>query len=329
MLKKVICSVLAFSMILSLSVCGYARDDIRETELTYIPDYINIVKDEVSQATLLDDLPMAHISGANYIIHNEGAPMQSDYFAEGKDEGNHLIAVTIKHIGNQTMEHAYFTNSERVDLNTLNDIITDNVYAEEEAKLMEESGSARATKRYSWTFEGNNDSSKYTKLTTTVYLTKQTSSEPYNNTTASIWDISTFSQLERKTAVRLNEMVTRIDVDQSAQALLSYGPTGNSSGGEVSVNFDPTTRVPSVGYSFDIEGFSMRDLSSMSGNYGRWRFYDNIGNQASLATEPGVRAANTKGDFVVELSHTVDFKATTSTSEQHGTGVIQIYTSDR
>lgn len=91
----------------------------------------------------------------------------------------------------------------------------------------------------------------------------------------SVWDVNSFTQLEKEHENRLNYQYTRLSVNTSNRTLLSYGPNKSSSKGNVSVGLDGG--VSGVSYSFDIGGFVVNDLSSLSNKYGRWSFTQNIG----------------------------------------------------
>lgn len=90
-----------------------------------------------------------------------------------------------------------------------------------------------------------------------------------------VWDVNSFTQLEKEHENRLNYQYTRLSVNTSNRTLLSYGPNKSSSKGNVSVGLDGG--VSGVSYSFDIGGFVVNDLSSLSNKYGRWSFTQNIG----------------------------------------------------
>lgn len=82
-------------------------------------------------------------------------------------------------------------------------------------------------------------------------------------------------------------------------------------------------------YSFPIAGFSVTDYSSLSGNYGRWHFWDGVGNLASIVTQPGIRVTNTSGALAIDLSQTTEIIASTGPNSNHQTGIIQILVNDR
>lgn len=320
MLKKVMCGILAFSIVSSLCVCGYAKESVNDIALTDIPGYVNIVKDEVSQINILDDLPTTYSLNNKYIIHNEGAPIESDYFVEGKNEGNYLVAVTIENESGEPTKHAYFSDTANMNLNELNDYISS--VSDKQIKAAR-SGDYET---YSWKFRGNTSTDKYTTLTTVLNYERVSSTTKLDGKTASIWDFTALSQFEKKNAKRINKMVTRLDVDQSAQTLLDFGPRGSASGGQVSVSL--SGGVPTLSYDFPIDGYSIKNKSSLTGKYGRWEVCDNVGNVDSFEINPGIRASNTSGNMVLELSHTTNFSPV-ALNEDHGTGVIQLILADR
>ena len=172
------------------------------------------------------------------------------------------------------------------------------------------------------------------KLTTNVELLRKTKEARVNGVEGSIWDVTTFTQYEKKEAIRINNYYTRLSADKPNQALLAYGPVGDSIGGMLTVNltggFNPTKPLPDIEYSFNIAGFSVRDYSSLSSKYGRWKFYDGVGNLRSMTTQPGIRVSNTSGSLVIELSHTTDNNSgIDGYAGGMRTGVIQIWVTDR
>ena len=143
-----------------------------------------------------------------------------------------------------------------------------------------------------------------------------------------MWDILSFSQLKKEKCLRLCDQYTRLSVNLENQTLLSYGPIGTTLEGDVSVNLTGGG-IDSFSYSFISGGFTTKDLSDMANNYGRWHFVDIVGNVSSFTTEPGIRATNTTGNFIVELSHAIEIFSSFMLYKDHGTGVIQIYLADR
>ena len=326
--RKMICTIIIWGMISAMSAGGYAAGFGSEMDHpNAISGYVNVVVDHISQKDILSTVQKQAneynmIGNDDYMIHNNGKPIESDYFVEGKDEGNVLVAVTLDNDNGKFMEHAYFTDDLDMQLDELAEFVeSENVSNRSEAKVSDD-----VTKKYSWKFTSKSDKSRYSNLSTTLEFHRRSDDTDFNGKSASVWDIESFSQLEQKTAHRINDLYTRLDVDKSAQELISYGPTGSQSGGSASVSLSGF--VPTISYDFDMDGFSMKDLSSMSSNYGRWHFYDGFGNVDSFSVTPGVRATNTSGDFVLELSHIAEISFIL-TSEERGTGVIQVYVSDR
>lgn len=268
------------------------------------------------------------------IIHNYGKAIESDYFVEGKSEGNKLIAVKYENTEYGMIENVYFANVESVSIDNLVEMVSAPISISELEKIntvQAKSSVDSDIKKYNWEFYSSNifgTQFLQATLTTTITPVKQSANSTINGKSCSVWDVTSFSQLEKKECIRLNNQYTRLSVDLDNQELLSYGPIGSTSGGDVTVNLGEGG-VPSLSYTFNIDGFSVTDLSSMADNYGRWAFIDNVGNEASFTTQPGIRATNTTGNFIVELSHTVELEPNAGSYREHGTGVIQIYLSDR
>lgn len=286
----------------------------------------------------------------NQLKTNAGKPIESNIFKNNEDGGNNLFAVSTTIIDGVPCESFYFSNKESIPENELREF----VYSSEEKKLdtykskvdeinnkervAGDNGAAVAAtptsylRSYSWSFYDSDvfgNSYLQCILTTNVTLTRQSNNVNYNGKAASLWDVTSFSQLEKKKANRLNDKYTRLDVSgYAAEKLIDYGPVGNSSGGSVTVGLDALF-TPSLQYTFPITGFSLTDYSSLSGNYGRWHFWDGIGNLSSMETEPGIRATNTSGMFAVDLSQSTEIEANPGGNTTHYTGVVQILVNDR
>jgi hypothetical protein len=296
------------------------------------------------------DFTIESTTTTNQLITNNGKPINSNIFKNNVDGGNKLFAVCNTMVDGVPCESYYFANVESIPDNELRQSVRDSeakklgTFKSMVTKIKSKASTAGVNavsvaatptsyiKSYSWSFYNYDvfgNSSLQSKLTTNLTLTRQSNNVDYNGKAASLWDVTSFSQLEEKNTMRLNDIYTRLDVSAySAEKLIDYGPYGNSSGGTVSVGLDGLG-VPSMEYSFSISGFSLTDYSSLSGNYGRWHFWDGAGHLSSIVTQPGIRATNTSGAFAVELSHTTESNDSPGGTTTHYTGVIQVLVSDR
>ncbi len=262
------------------------------------------------------------------LIHNNGKPIETNIFANSESHGNYLVAVYYTQENGVKIEHYFFTNEPDGDRKDLVNRVSESEISRKNS-VNTIAASAKAGdefKTYTWDHKKN--STLLATLSTNVTLKRKSSNATINGKKGSVWDVRTFTQLERVKAVRINGYRTRLSVDQTNQKLLSYGPVGDKSGGTVGVSLS-ATGVPSLSYSFSISGFSVSDLSSISKKYGRWNFNDNFGNLKSITTEPGIRASNTSGSFVTELSHVSSLNTSTVVDDTYQTGVIQIWVADR
>lgn len=320
-MKKFISTVLGVFLLVSMTTTAIAANSEN-----IFDDFHEIVQSEFYQesspAIALDE------SSGKVIIHNNGAKMDSDFFADGDNQGNYLFAVTYIPYGESVIETAHFANVE-----ILSDAAFINMITDYEANIPTNSVSIAAStdaeiKHYEWYFVDPVTDETLSTLTTAVTCERKSSNSTVDGVRCSVWDVTTFSQLEEVDAARLNDQYTRLSVDLANQHLIAYGPCESTSGGDLSVGLDGAG-VPSISYSFNIDGFSVKDLSSMSNNYGRWAFIDNIGHEKHFTTKPGIRATNSHGNFVVELSHTVNMNTWRGAVIDQTTGVLQIYLNDR
>lgn len=317
-MKKIISSLLTIALLLVMPTNVFASTPKLFQEATEV----------ITSEYLQRGISAYSLDDQDTIIHNNGKAIKSDYFAEGKDEGNYLFAVKCENTAYGVVETAYFANVESMSTGELVEIVSNSNNNIEKLEPVSKARSADAPiyKNYQWSFYSNNI--LQSTLTTTVELTRQTTTATMNNVPCSVWDVVTFSQLERENCIRLNNQYTRLSVDYTNQKLISYGPDESTSGGDVSVGLDGAG-VPSVSYTFNIDGFSIEDLSSLSKKYGRWSFIDKLGSEQHFTTKPGIRATNTSGDFIVELSHTMNASVDSFNTIDKSTGVLQIYCTDR
>lgn len=265
------------------------------------------------------------------LVHNNGLPIQTNMFADGDAQGNYLVAVYYTEFQGVPVERYFFTNEPDRDKKALLNYVAN----EEMTPLTENpafsaiAASSDIVKDYIWNHKKG--STVMAKLSTTVTFRRRTKTAEINGKKGSVWDVRSNTQYEKFKAQRINGYRTRLSVNQTNQKLISYGPVGNTSGGSVTVSLTGLS-VPTLAYSFSISGFSVEDLSSKSGKYGRWSFQDKFGSMNSMTTAPAVRASNTSGSFVTELSHVATMippSSTSSSPDTFQTGVIQIYVADR
>lgn len=314
--RKIFCALLTLVTIIS----GSVTKDVYADEPSFLSENTQIIEKSLEQS----DINVIKVSkDKDTIIHNNGYAMESDYFENGKNEGNNLVAVKLEQTNYGYVETAYFANVEHISKSELNNIVSSDSPFKGVIKA-----TAKSTiyKSYNWSFYS--DGIRLATLTSNVSLSRKSSNATINGKKCSVWDVNSFTQLEKEHANRLNYQYTRLSVNTSNQTLLSYGPNKSSSKGNVSVGLDGGG-VSGVSYSFDIGGFVVNDLSSLSNKYGRWSFTQNVGNQASLTTNPAIRTTNSSGNFVVELSHTANMTTKTDENINKGTGVVQIYCEDR
>ncbi|MBN4050876.1 hypothetical protein JYU01_01130 [bacterium AH-315-L21] len=294
-------------------------------------NFKEILKTEISQKLMLQEISKIDLEENVHVIHNNGKAIKSDFFTEGKNEGNYLIAVTYISQGNTINKTVHFANKNSLTQRELDAVIHREVKLSRAQtgnphRIQVQSASSSIIETYSWSFfEG---STLGATLRTNVTSQRMADNAIINGVPGSVWDVTSFSQLEKVNGTRLNNKYTRLSVDLTNQELLSFGPAQSTSGGTVSFSLSGGG-VPSASYSFNIDGFSVVNLSSLSRKYGRWKFVDHFGSEPQFVTDPGIRATNTSGSFIVELSHTASVTYNNTIARKHRTGVIQIHLPDR
>ncbi|MET3574240.1 hypothetical protein ACFFIY_12215 [Bhargavaea ullalensis] len=268
------------------------------------------------------------------LLHNNGEPIntniingKTDFYLEAisknKVNGMEVIDYYFNQVDNKERDLSDIkeTASER-SKEILNDIKNEkNIDSSQYSTFAVASVSNPVVRNFNWTF---NSSSHY--LTTTVEMSRRSSNASINGVKGSVWDVITNTQYERKTGLRyLNNLYTRLAVPYTYQTLLDWGPASTNSG-DVSVSLSGAG-VPGISYNFSTGTlYNTSDLSSKSSKYGRWKFsravYPVYANR--LTTRPAIRSSNTKGNFALQLSHSLVFDNVTN-----NTGVITITTPDR
>lgn len=321
-MKKIIAILLSLILVFTFTNSTYA---------TASEKISNVKEIELNTFEMTDSSSIDFGSNEEIVVHNNGRSIGTNYLVKGQENGTYVVAIRYEKTSEGTIETVYYTNIESIEKSELDNIISSDI-ANTRVSSVSLSSNTRASssptiKRHQWSFYQG--SSKMAVVTTTTEYYKESGNATFNNKNCSVWDVVTFTQYEKVNCFRLNEQYTRLSVESfSSEYLLSYGPVGNKSGGEVSVGLDGAG-VPSFGYSFSIDGFSVKDLSSVSNKYGRWRFVDYVGNENSFTTQPGIRVANTSGSLVVELSHSVEYKNSSGTVISSSTGVVQDWITDR
>ena len=262
------------------------------------------------------------------LYHNNGSAIETDIFKDGESDGNYVLAILKSTENGKDCESVYFANRRKVSRSELDEMVADSMNMPVPATVNQEKAVSSYIRKYNWTFSYGN--LVVSKLSTAVSLEKQTGKADVNGVRGSVWDVSSLSMLDRAGAIRLNNQYTRLSVAAfGAESMVGYGPKSDATD-KVSFSVDGGG-VPSVSYDYTFKGFSLKDLSSLSGNYGRWcHKAPVVGLSANkLVTEPAIRATNTRGNFGVELSHTVNQNVTATASHTSKTGIVQIFVADR
>ena len=104
-MKKMLSAILSLAMVFTMCTTAFAAEE-QAADGTF-DGYQEIVQSSFSQRSATP----ATLSNSNdkVIIHNNGNLMISDYFAEGKNDGNSLVAVTYIPVDGKIIETAHFT----------------------------------------------------------------------------------------------------------------------------------------------------------------------------------------------------------------------------
>lgn len=142
-----------------------------------------------------------------------------------------------------------------------------------------------------------------------------------------IWDVIVDSNATATTVFgqdTIANQVMRIDVSGPNQKLRDWAPRQDISGGSIDLSLSKDG--PTVGWSMDITGYKVTDLTRSAQGYGRWRWNDNLLTfNKQLNVKPGVRAYNGAGAFQAKVSNTYHI----SFGQDFQTGVKTYYYHDR
>ena len=120
-MKKMLSAILSLAMVFTMCTTAFAAEE-QAADGTF-DGYQEIVQSSFSQRSATP----ATLSNSNdkVIIHNNGNLMISDYFAEGKNDGNSLVAVTYIPVDGKIIETAHFTSGGSMSEAQLSDIVAD------------------------------------------------------------------------------------------------------------------------------------------------------------------------------------------------------------
>ena len=357
MKKAILCTDIIMLMVLTTSSVGFCKCEEREDwqgqqEISgeqMAVEYKGIKTAVWNEALFPGDTVE---SNGNYqatenrgvLFHNQGMPMKNTLFAEGNTGENSLIAVYRSVRDGVPCESYYFTNYPENDLQEL----TAYVEKDQEEKQLQEIllsqkqqalmrnlpdtiSRAKKTivkKEYNWDMKLHSSGISVGKLSTKVNFERDSVSATVNDKKASVWYITSESTLEKsQTGTLLGGYETKFRFDATGESLSQHSPMGNRSGGTVSVGF--AGFVPSVNYTFDVDGFKVTDDTSLYSNYARWIYTRKVTSSPSkMHTATGSCVSNTTGDMVTRLSHICDMTYA-NFRDDYNTGELYIALPDR
>lgn len=182
------------------------------------------------------------------------------------------------------------------------------------------------------------DFGDYGKFQTTTYMDKVSNSVSLNGQSVSLWDIKQSNttiggySLYPSSYWCTDYLYTRISTESyyPSQQIIDHGPSSTERQNTASVGLDSSG--PSVGWSYSTGDVSIIDSYSPP-YYGRWiNDYKRASSVAknSYKSQPGVRATNTYGNFIIEVSDVITFWDIYScTSKDLYTGVWRYVVPDR
>lgn len=189
-----------------------------------------------------------------------------------------------------------------------------------------------------YTYTNTIDFGDYGKLQSTSYMEKVSDSSYVNGQYVSVWDIKQSNttvggySLYGPSWWCTDYLYTRISTESyyPTQQIIDHGPGPTERQSTASIGLDSSG--PSVGWSYSTGDVSITDNYNPP-YYGRWIHDYKRGSSAAKAaykSQPGVRATNGSGNFIIELSNVVTFwDAYWGGSDDLYTGVWQYVVPDR
>lgn len=302
------CFILSFTNI-SSATSTTTTDDVKATQISIsewneFKDSDTELKSSKMRSNIeFDDIENQVLSNDDtFILHNDGKPISSNINVENE---TNLFAIFIDDIDGNLYTSYYFENVDSVDSESLIDDVSKaesiNISNYENINI---SAETNAIKNLTWTYKDPVLGNKVAVVTTSLNAVRKSSTS-----TMSVWDIKTTSQLEITISglARINQQRTRLSLAKSStEKLIDWAPDSNGSSSE-KVSLDGIV-TPST-WEFQVSGYKYKDLSSMSGRYGRWEFNSAILPSSKWKSKPGIRATNSKGQFYVEVSHTANINS--------------------
>lgn len=335
-MKRLISILLIFTCVMGITQVAYCEthdEKIDSQPIQRTLSYDLVQESSWKKEDSLEKLKLMDFIEQDKLIHNDGLPIETDIFVDDENNSDYLVAIYYTVQNGIPVENFYFTTEpeknrdELVQRITKNELLrqADSLLLKANSNVMPTATSSTVLKTYNWQHKVN--STVLTELSTKITFERKNKSASYNGQKVSIWDITTVSQYEKVNALKLKSYMTKLSVDKSDQDLLDFGPTGNSSGGTVSVGL--TGVVPSLSYSFSISGFSVEDQSSMSGKYGKWTYTSKLASLSSMTTKPGIRVLNESGALSLKISHSMKSSASNSQTHTYTPASIETWIEDR
>lgn len=169
---RIFCALLTLVTIIS----GSLTKDVYADEPSFLSENTQIIEKSLEQS----DINVIKASkDKDTIIHNNGYAMESDYFENGKNEGNNLVAVKLEQTNYGYVETAYFANVEHISKSELNNIVSSDSPFKGVIKA-----TAKSTiyKSYNWSFYS--DGIRQATLTSNVSLSRKSSNATINGKNA-------------------------------------------------------------------------------------------------------------------------------------------------
>ncbi len=323
-MKKILSTIITITILVGFCVLSgntsfASTDNFKNNELGY---------EKIETSEFYQNITTADLKNGAYLFHNNGKAIKSDYFKEGKSEGNHLVAVTISKDSRANIETAYFINKDSISEETLARMILERelytVLGTEKPK--DDEYDDPVVKRYSWTWYWKD--LELAHLTTSINAFKKTGNIIFNDKqNYHWWNIKSASLLNSSYAKDIMNQNTEMDVSKDEQKLVEYEPI-YSDEGTITFKLGGIGIFP-ISISEHPGKLSIKNMSSAYSSYGKWEFYERSSLTNEYKTEPSVQVISKDSNVYLDLSHSTllnyyDYENYSWNAEDFKTGNIVI-----
>ena len=137
------------------------------------------------------------------------------------------------------------------------------------------------------------------RLVRNLHIKEYGNKATHNSKDAKMWDVEAVIQVETFEGRRIVNKYVWLNTNKSGQHLSDYTPMGDT-GGMTSYNLSFSANGPNPSLSVNMGGtYSRTDMSSITGKYGKWKYYTSTGlMKKKLTTKSAIKTVCTSNSVV-------------------------------